>query len=120
MNKDNNVYCTCDGLLAQLTQANMKYDKNIVDLMKDKIILDVRTYEQMIRNDERYSLEYKRLRDQIEEEYKSKYAEKERKYEDEMREWKRLYNDEYSRYCSLLDQTKKYRQTSWWKRNFGK
>lgn len=129
------TYC-CDEVLSNLQQGYAKYDKNIVDLMKNKVILDVKDYEKMIRVDTQYAVEYKKLQEKVEAEYKAKYEEIERGYrrqiEDierenrkrveylkkDLRDCEENNNRLRDKYTKLLQQTEKYRKTSWWKRHF--
>lgn len=101
-----------------IAQGQIKYDKNIVDLMKNKVILDIREYERLIRNDEKYNLQYDSLRKEIR-------AEFQRSYENEIRDLKNRVTEEEKRYSQLLDiykklnnKVKEYEKTGWWKRHF--
>jgi len=112
----NLIDCT---LYNQLAQGAVKYDKNIVDLMKDKVILDVKVYEEMIRRDARYSLSYNKLHEEIHDAFEREYESTIRSLRDELHNSTRDYLELERKYRKLKEETEEYRKTNWWKRHFG-
>lgn len=108
---------TDGGLLTQLQQGAAIYDKNVIDLMKNKVILDVYEYQKMIRESEKYSLQYKNLTSIVEQQLREQYDYEIRSLKNTIEQLKSDKNKYEDKYYQLRDKISKYKRTNWLKRN---
>lgn len=106
----------CD-TIDKISQGQINYDKNIVDLMKDKVILDIKEYEKLIKHEITYTLQYNSLYKEIEAEFERKYEGIIRDHKNRLDNMRKDRDNISDKYDDLLEATLKYRRTNWWKRN---